>query len=298
MAGNSNPGEVNIAPGTGVERILVNMTDPNQTVDGQKSHLGTPHPFQSLLPVRQAYAMAIQRDVLTQQLYGQTGSVTANILCGPTAFVSKNTSWKYDVTAAGKLLDDAGWTMNGSARAKNGVQMNITYQTSVNGLRQKEQEIVKQGFGQIGVNVTLKTIDASIFFSSDAGNNDTASHFYADIEMYTNGPTIPYPLDYMVSWYGATSNIAQKSNSWSGNNVERWQNADYDKAYTAAQTELDPTKQAPLFITMNDLVVNQVVEIPLVLRNNVQGVNKKLQNLNLSPWVSQLWNIENWTMSS
>ncbi len=47
---------------------------------------------------------------------------------------------------------------------------------------------------------------------------------------------------------------------------------------------------------MNELVTLQVVEIPLVLWNNVQAMNKKLQDLNLSPWVSQLWNIENRTM--
>ena len=293
----SGPGRLDVSAGTGVERILINMTDPNKTVDDQKSHLGTPHPFQSDLNVRQAYALAIQRDVLVQQLYGPTGSVTTNVLVAPPDFTSKNTSWKYDVDAANKLLDDAGWTKNGSVRAKNGVQMKIIYSTSVNDLRQKEQEIVKQGLTQIGIDVTLKTVDASVFFSSDAGNVDTAGHFYVDIEMFTNGPTTPYPLDYMVSWWGAQSNIPQKENSWSGNNYERWQNADYDKAYTDAQTQLDTSKQAQLFIKMNDLVVNQIVEIPLVQRNNVQGVNKKLQNLNLSPWVSQLWNIENWTMS-
>ncbi len=298
LAADSNPGEVNISPGLGIERILVNMTDPNKDVNGEKSHLGTPHPFQADLNVRQAYAMSIQRDVMTTQLYGDTGTVTSNILPGPTAFVSKNTSWKFDTAAANTLLDNAGWAKSGSVRAKNGVQMNIVYQTSVNSLRQKEQEIVKQNFAQIGVNVTIKSIDASVYFSSDAGNNDTASHFYADIEMFTNNPSVPYPLNYMSSWWGDPSNIAQKSNSWAGNNTERWQNADYDKAYASAQTELDPTKQAPLFITMNDLVVNQVVEIPLVLRNGVQGVNKKLQNLNTSPWTSDLWNLMNWTMSS
>ncbi len=298
LKADSNPGEVNISPGTGMERILVNMTDPNKDVNGEKSHLGTPHPFQSDLNVRKAYALGIQRDVMTTQLYGETGTVTSNVLVAPPAFVSKNTSWKYDIAAANKLLDDAGWAKSGSVRAKNGVQMNIVYQTSVNSLRQKEQEIVKQGFAEIGINITIKSIDAGVYFSSDAGNNETASHFYADIEMYTNGPTTPYPLDYMVSWWGDPSNIPQKANSWAGSNVERWQNADYDKAYADAQTQLDPAKQAPLFITMNDLVVNQVVEIPLVQRNNVQGVNKKLKNLNLSPWVSQLWNIENWTMSS
>ncbi len=294
----SGPGQLDVSDGTGVERILINLTDPNTEVDGQKSHLGTPHPFQADQKVRQAYALAIQRDVIVNQLYGPTGKVTPNVLAAPPKFVSQNTSWKFDTDAANKLLDDAGWTKNGDVRAKNGVQMKITYSTSVNSLRQKEQEIVKQGLSQIGLNVTLKTVDASIFFSSDAGNSDTAGHFYTDIEMFTNGPTIPYPLDYMVSWWGDPSNIPQKENSWSGNNYERWQNADYDKAYTDAQTQLDTSKQPDLFIKMNDLVISQVVEIPLVLRNNVQGVNSKLQNTKLSPWVSQLWNIENWTMSS
>jgi peptide/nickel transport system substrate-binding protein len=294
----SGPGKVEIDPGIEVERICVNLTDPNQTVDGQKSHFGTPHPFQADLAVRQAYAMGIQRDVMTTQLYGDTGVVTSNILCGPASFVSKNTSWKYDIDAANKLLDTAGWAKSGSTRAKGGVQMNVTYQTSVNDLRQKEQEIVKQGFALLGINVTIKSIDASVYFSSDAGNDQTSNHFYADLEMFTNGPTTPYPLDYMVSWWGDPSNISQKENSWAGDNVERWQNSDYDAAYTAAQTELDPTKQAPLFITMNDLVINQVVEIPLVQRNGVSGVSTKLKNINASPWVTNLWNIANWQMTS
>ena len=143
-------------PGTGIERILVNMTDPNKDVNGEKSSLQAPHPFQSDLKVRQAYALAIQRDVMATQLYGDTGTVTSNILVAPTAFISPNTSWKFDIAAANQLLDDAGWAKSGSVRAKDGVQTKIVYQTSVNSLRQKEQEIVKQGFAQIGVNVTSR----------------------------------------------------------------------------------------------------------------------------------------------
>ena len=35
----------------------------------------------------------------------------------------------------------------------------------------------------------------------------------------------------------------------------RWRNEEYDKAYKAAEAELDPVKRAALFISMNDLVV-------------------------------------------
>ncbi len=282
-----------------MERILVNLTDPNKDVNGEKSQMDTPHPFQADLNVRQAYALAIQRDTMATQLYGDTGTVTTNVLCGPTNFVSKNTSWKFDVDAANKLLDNAGWAKSGSVRAKDGVQMKVVYQTSVNSLRQKEQEIVKQGFAQIGVDVTIKSVDASVYFSSDAGNNDTASHFYTDLEMFTNGPSTPYPLDYMVSWWGDKSNIAQKSNSWAGNNVERWQNADYDKAYAAAQTELDPI-QAGSAVHHYERPGREPGgrDSADPAQRASSGANKKLQNLHSRPWSSDLWNLMNWTLSS
>ncbi|HET9013990.1 MAG TPA: peptide ABC transporter substrate-binding protein [Thermomicrobiaceae bacterium] len=295
----SSPGKLIVYPGNSLERILINMTDPNTSVNGEKSHLGTPHPFQSILDVRKAYNLAVQRDVMANTLYGPAGTATANVLVAPPAFVSKNTSWKYDLTAAGQLLDQAGFAKGSDGiRAKGSVKMAIVFQTTVNTLRQQEQELVKNSFGQLGINVTLKSVQASVFFSSDAGNPDTAAHFYTDLEMFTNGPATPYPTDYMVGWWGDPSNIAQKSNQWAGNNYERWQNSQYDSLYQQSLTELDPAKQAQLFIQMNDLVVNNAVDIPEVARNGVSGANKKLQNLNLGPWTSELWNVSHWTMSS
>lgn len=297
LESNSSPGKLLVNPGNGVERILINLTDPNKEVNGERSHLGTPHPFQSDLNVRKAYALLVDRDTMAKQLYGQTGNATANLLTAPQKFVSKNTSFKFDPATAQTMLDTAGWKKGGSGvREKDGVQMKIVYQTSVNTLRQKEQEIVKQAFDAAGIQVQLKSIDASVYFSSDAGNNDTASHFYADLEMFTNSGSSPYPIDYMSSWWGDPSNIAQKSNEWAGSNTERWQNADYDAAYEQAKVELDPAKQADLFIKMNDLIVNNVVDIAEIQRNGASGVNKKLQNVVLSIWCSNLMNIANWTM--
>jgi len=298
LANPSAPGQLIITPGTGVERILINMTDPNTDVNGEKSHVGTPHPFQTDLNVRKAYNLTVQRDVMASTLYGAAGTATANVLVAPTAFASKNTSWKYDLTTAGQLLDQAGWAKGSDGtRAKGGVKMNVVFQTTVNTLRQQEQELVKASFQQLGVNMTIKSVQASVFFSSDAGNPDTAAHFYTDLEMFTNSPATPYPIDYMVSWWGDPANLCQKSNNWSGNNYERWQNSDYDALYQQAKTELDPTKQADLFIKMNDLVITNVVEIPEVARNGVSGAVKSLQNLNLSAWTSDLWDVAHWTRS-
>ncbi|MCM8745133.1 peptide ABC transporter substrate-binding protein [Thermomicrobium sp. CFH 73360] len=291
-------GVVEVIEGVNVERILINMTDPRKEVDGERSKLGVPHPWQSDLRVRRAYALACQRDVIANTLYGRAGKATSNILVAPERFVSKNTSWKFDLNEAAKLLDEAGWTKGpDGVRQKDGVRMEIVYQTSINPVRQKTQEIIKNAFEQLGIKVELKSIEASVFFSSDPGNPDTYAHFYTDIEMFTNGPSSTYPLDYMISWYGKEDNIAQKANNWAGNNIERWQNEEYDKLFEQAQTELDPKKQEELFIKMNDLVVNNVVIIPLVHRNGVSGRKKNLTGLELSRWTDETWNIANWRRS-
>lgn len=288
-------GTLLIISGVQVERIILNFTDPNVEVDGAKSELGNPHPFHIDPLVRQAFALACDRDTVANQLYGPSGAPTSNWLVAPEAFVSPNTSYEFNLERAAELLDEAGWVLEGNQRAKDGVQMSILYQTSVNSVRQRTQEIIKQAMESLGIPVEIKAIEASIYFSSDAGNPDTLSHFYTDWEMYTNSPSIPYPIAYAEEGLSIEpSDIAQKANDWAGSNSSRWQNDEYNEAYTAAQTELDPDKQAELFITMNDLIVNEVAMIPLVHRNSVSAHRPDLDVGSPSRWTSELYDIANW----
>jgi peptide/nickel transport system substrate-binding protein len=229
-------------------------------------------------------------------LYGAAGDATSNWLVAPDAFVSPNTSFEFDIDGAAALLDEAGWVLEGNQRAKDGVQMSILYQTSVNSLRQRTQEIIKQACESIGIPVEIKAIEASVYFSSDAGNPDTLSHFYADWEMYTNGPSTPYPIGYAEEGLSANpdTDLAQKSNNWAASNALRWQNAEYNEAYAAAQTELDADAQAELFITMNDLIVNEGAIIPLVHRASVSARGADLDVGSPSRWTSELYDIANW----
>ena len=110
--------------------------------------------------------------------------------------------------------------------------------------------------------------------------------------MFTNSNTSPDPLSYMSGW--VSTNADQKANQWSLGNTSRWQNADYDKAWNAARTELADTKRAQLFIRMNGLIVQNYVHIALVNRKSVDGRAKNLQNVNYSTWDVDYWNIANW----
>src|SRR5205807_5646690 len=97
-------------PGNGVEQILVNFTDPNKDVDGEKSSLKAPHPFLTDPKVREALSWLVDRDNIAKSLYGAAGKTTCNIIPSvPPQTNSKNTTCGFDVAKANQILDDAGW---------------------------------------------------------------------------------------------------------------------------------------------------------------------------------------------
>jgi len=286
-------GKVVLFPQAQLEHIQLNRTDPWTEVDGERSSLKAPHPFLTELLVRQAYNVAVDRRIIAEQLYGPAGQPTANFIDSPKRFQSPNTRWEFNLEQAAQQLDQAGWTRGRDGfRAKDGRRMKILYQTAVNPVRQKTQAIIKKSFEQIGIEVELKAVNAGVYFSSDPANPDTTSHFYADIQMYSFGPGSPDPqahLNRFVSWQ-----IAQKANNWSGRNVARWANAEYDRLWKQAETELDPAKRAAHIIRMNDILIQDVVLIPMIWRNGVRAVGHKLHGMALSDWDSDLWDLAYW----
>jgi peptide/nickel transport system substrate-binding protein len=278
-----------------MERIIINHSDPNQTTaEGERSSVKIPHPFFSDRKVRQALNLAIDRDTITQQLYGVTGKATANFLVAPEQYASPNTSYQFNLEQAGNLLDEAGWqdTNGNGIRDKNGVEMQIVFQTSVNPLRQKTQAIVKQNLQSLGIEVELKSIDPSVYFSSDPANNDTLEHFSADLQMYTSGNINPDPGAYMQ--FMTCAQIPQKANNWTGDNNARYCNPKYDALWQQSTKELDEEKRKQLFIQMNDLLIDEVAVIPLVHRADVVAFSNSITGYNVTPWDLRTWDIMNW----
>ena len=107
--------------------------------------------------------MAIDRETIAKQLYGQTGDASANILTTPTNLGSKNTKFEFSVDKANQLLDQAGYKRgsDGIRTTPDGMRMHVVFQTTINSLRQKEQDIVKQGWQSIGIETELKSVDAA-----------------------------------------------------------------------------------------------------------------------------------------
>jgi peptide/nickel transport system substrate-binding protein len=285
-------GRVQLLSGANVEHIQLNATDPNKEVDGERSSITTTHPTLGDPAVRQALALLADRLSVEKYIYGRTGRATANYINGPARFASKDTSWEFNVAKATAILDKAGWLPGPDGiRAKDGKQLKYVFQTSINGPRQKTQEIVKHACAQAGIAIEIKTVVASVYFSSDVGNPDTYTKFYADLQMYSTSSGRPDPGRWMESFL--STEVASKANKWQERNITRWRNADYDRIWLAAQSELDPVKRAAMLIQLNDMVVKNIVVIPLIFRMDVSGAARNLHAVP-SGWDSDTSNVSEW----
>jgi peptide/nickel transport system substrate-binding protein len=283
---------VEIVPMSAVEHIQCNFTDPWKEVEGERSSVKTTHPILSDPAVRQALNLLVDRSAVQEQIYGRQGQATANFLNSPERFRSQNMKWEFNPDRVNHLLDAAGWKRGSDEiRAKDGKRLRFVYQTSINAPRQKTQAIVKHACAKAGIDVELKSVWASVYFSSDGANVDTYSHFSTDLQMYASSIGIDPQLGMrqFVSW-----EISAKENKWAGRNITRWRSDEYDRIYKSAENEMDPVKRAAKFIRMNDLLIENVVVIPIVWRKRVNAASTRLRGTALSGWDSSLWNLANW----
>ncbi len=289
----SGKGRLIITPISATEHIQCNFSDPRKELDGERSSPRAPHPFLTDPAVRSALSLVVDRATIQEQIYGRLGQATANFLNLPARFASPNTKWEFSPDRANSVLEAAGWRRGSDGvRTKGGLRLKMLYQTATNAPRQKIQAIVKQACTKVGIELELKAVVASVFFSSDPANSDTNRHFYADLQQYSTRVGRPDPklfMEQFTSW-----RIASRANQWSGSNTTRWHSDEYDRLWKAAEAEMDPVKRAALFIHMNDLVVQNVVVIPLFRWNDAVAVSAKLQGITPSPWDGDLWNLASW----
>lgn len=289
-------GDVTLIPGANIEHIQLNRSDPWTEVDGEKSSPKSDHPIFSDKAVRDAIALLVDRKSVAEFIYGRSGVPTGNFINMPEQFVSKDTSWAFDLEKANALLDGAGWIKGANGiREKDGRPLRLVYQSTTNSSRQKTQVIVKQACAQAGIELELKSVPDAVFFSSDPGNPDTFGRFSADMQMYTSPMREPDPGLFMQQF--VSSQASSKANNWQGRNVTRWRNKEFDELHAASTTELDPVKRAALFIQMNNLVVNDGVVVPVVFRQVAAGARKGLK-APLSTWTSYLWRISDWYLEA
>lgn len=288
-------GKISAVVSGDIEFIILNTTDPWTEVDGERSSVKTKHPTLSDPKVREAINLLIDRDSIQKFIYGRGGIATASFVNEPKQFKSPKLKYEFNVDKANKILDEAGYKKGSDGiREKDGKKLKYVYQTSINAPRQKTQAIIKQACQRAGIDLELKSVTASVFFSSDVANPDTYTKLYVDMEMYTTTQPQPDPerfLNQFTSW-----EVANKENKWLGRNVSRYSDPAADEAYKAAQKELDPAKRAALLIKVNEIFCEANVILPLLSRTRVAAALNNLSH-DHSGWDVDTWNLAAWYRS-
>jgi peptide/nickel transport system substrate-binding protein len=279
-------------PGSGVNHIQCNQSDPWRDAEAERSHPDFAHPCLGEPAVRTALSLLLDRVSIQTHLIGRNGQITANFLNAPEAFRSTTSTWEFNPDKAAQLLTEAGWLRGADGvRVKNGRRLKLVFQAAVSPNVQKVQAVVKQAAAAAGIEIEVKAVPVSVFFSSDPNNPDTTVRFLADLQMYTvfGGLDPQLFMAQFTSW-----EIPTKGNKWTGRNLTRWRHAEYDRLWRQAETEMDPVKRAALFIRMNDLVVRDAVVIPVTWRNTVHAVSNQLAGIEVNGWDSILGRIAYW----
>ena len=293
-------GRLATAFGSVVERIYMNQTNPSDALGDQRSEYNNgenPHPFFTFPPIVQAMSMAIDREMIAEQLYGFAGYPECNIIAAPLEYASteNNACLVQDIAGANALLDFHGVIDNDGdgIREYDNTPLRITFQTSANTVREATYNMLQGWWQQIGISTDLIQHDASIFFGGDPvlQKDQTFIRFFADAQMLTSISKV-YP-EYLLSG-GLCSSIPESGNRWTGRNVSRACDEDYDAMFAQlAQTPMGPNRQQ-LVKKLNDLVIQQGYEIPLINRGFTSAISNSLQGFEANPWDSQLWNIAQW----
>jgi len=290
-------GTVVTAFGTSVERLHLNMTNPDPALGDLRSTVeGGPHPFLTDPVIGQAMSMAIDRALLVEIGYGAGGQPTCNVLPAPELYAStaNDGCLVQDIAGANALLDEAGYmdTDGDGIREANGVPISVLYQTSTNAVRQDTQALVKQWWSEIGIDTELRNIDASVFFGGDPASPDTFQKFFADVEMYTNNFAGVDPQAYMASW--VCGDMPRPESQWQGNNIMRFCSEEYDALVEEMAGTAALEDRGRLAREMNDMLVQSYSIIPLIHRGGVSAHANSLGGIQMSDWDSEIWNIMDW----
>lgn len=282
------------------ERILINHTNPDPALGEDRSEYldgANPHPFLTFAPITQAMSMAIDRTRIAEDLYGSAAAPACNLVVGPGRYASTSNDacLEQDIAGAIALLDEHGVvdTDGDGVREHEGVALRITYQTSTNAVRQATQALVREWWGEIGIETTLLDHNGAAFFGGDpvADAASTYRRFFADVQMYTAGTGID-PQEYLSAQ--RCDRIPSREDNWSEGNIARWCNPDYDSLYEQLARTTDEDERNELIKRLNDLLVQGYAAIPLVNRGFVSAHLGTLQGVRINGWDSELWNIAEW----
>ncbi|SCX38176.1 peptide/nickel transport system substrate-binding protein [Klenkia marina] len=256
----------------------------------------TTDPILSSLPVRQAFAMALDRQEIVDQTVGQFSSdaqVLDNRLYvnnqpeyqdnAPDEYKSQNTA------QAKQLLEGDGWVLGADGiYAKGGQRLSIRIDTTANNpLRQTTIEVMIPQLKEAGIEATFNA-NPDIFADVDKPTSLVAGGFQAALFAWVSTPFV-----------SSNQSIYYSPENGLGQNYSRIGTPEIDQLLSQMVSEPDPDKAADLANQVDQALWAQMATLPLYQKPTLIAYQSSISNVeDNASQTGPLWNAETWAVSS
>lgn len=235
-------------------------------------------PFKDNLPLRQSVVHAIDRNQVSQLLYGDYGlPCKSYVPVSSWAYPENSNPVEFNPEKAKEILKDAGYTYQDEKLYKDGERVKIEYlSTTSENMWSIIAQYVQEALRDIGIEVAIKQLEWGSYLDIFTGTKEfdiSAMGWVQD----TGEPTLF--LDTLVKTNGR-------------GNFTTYSNQEVDKLLDQAAATSDIEKRKELYNQVYQLLEKDLPMHPLVSEPLLRAVNKRVKGYIYSPYATdytQIW---------
>ncbi|MCB0825988.1 MAG: ABC transporter substrate-binding protein [Armatimonadetes bacterium] len=208
--------------------------------------------------VRQAFAMAIDRDKIVNVQMGGVNTLANTIVPpGVRGHRDKGAGFDYNVEAAQKLLADAGFPGGKGMPA-----LTLTHREGYTDIKLVAESVASQIEANLGVKVEVQPMEWRKY-----------------LEDYNNKKHAFYHMRWAADYLDPQNFLSHMLATWGPENKLGYSSPQFDALCKQADTLLDWDARVPLYQQAEDVVLQDAVWIPIYFQRDVELQSPRLQNM-------------------
>jgi peptide/nickel transport system substrate-binding protein len=248
------------------------------------------NPILADVRVRQALLLALDRELLTRQLFEGRQPVAHAFMSPLDRMLAPDLPvWPHDPARARALLEEAGWRPGpgGIRRNGRGEPLRLDFQTTAgNRSRELVQQVLQGMWRQVGVDTVVRNEPPRVLFGETLSRRRfTGMALFAWISSPEN---VPRSILH-------SEEIPSAANGWAGQNYTGFADPRVDALLDAIELELDEARRRELWAELQRLYAEALPALPLFFRADAHVWPRWLQGIeptgHLAP--TTLW-VEQW----
>lgn len=240
--------------------------------------------------VRQALMYAIDRESFIKAQYGEGLASIGMAPISPSSWAFPDASdlnaYKFDLDKAGKLMDEAGWTMGTDGfRYKDGEKFHINWLVYTDSAWPGTLSgMAADTWKQLGVELEIELMDFDTVVSRTMDPEPADKNF----EIYTMGFSLNVDPDPTGALYDDDAYVK------GGFNSSGYKNAAAMELVKKGKAEFDTEKRAVIYKEWAKIMNTEIPHAIIAYRSEIWGINKRVKGMDLgtySDWVQRLKDI-------